>query len=126
MFNDRQSQSGSADLLTPALINTIKPFEDPLFAVFGNTDSRIFYNQCGKLKVEINILNALIASKNIEKEFADLIKRYPEVLKAIPILLAVREYEIYCQDENGAILYRFDKTIQSVEQYAYLMRQRMQ
>ena len=87
------------------------------------TDFEKAYENVDKLKVEINILNALIASKNIEKEFADLIKRYPEVLKAIPILLAVREYEIYCQDENGAILYRFDKTIQSVEQYAYFMRQ---
>ena len=44
-------------------------------------------------------------------------------LKAIPILLAVRESEIYCQDENGAINYKFSQAEQSIEQYKYFMRQ---
>lgn len=43
-------------------------------------------------------------------------------MKAIPILLAVREREIYCPDENGAVNYRFDKQLQSIEQYKYFMR----
>ena len=38
----------------------------------------------------------------------NLLRRYPEILKAIPILLAKRENEIYCQDENGGFLYKFD------------------
>ena len=42
--------------------------------------------------------------------------------KAIPILLAVRENEIYCQDENGAVNYRFDRKVQTIEQYKYFMR----
>ena len=60
------------------------------------------------IKVELNILNSLIGSKNIKEDFKALIKRYPEVLKCIPLLLAVRANEIYCQDENGAHLYKFD------------------
>lgn len=87
------------------------------------TDFEKAYENVDKLKVEINIMNSLIGSQNIEQEFADLVKKYPEVLKAIPILLAVREYDIFCQDEKGAILYKFDKPIQSIEQYAYFMRQ---
>ena len=50
------------------------------------------------IKVELNILNSLIGSKNIkDDEFKALIKKYPEVLKCIPLLLAVRANEIYCQ-----------------------------
>jgi type II restriction enzyme len=60
------------------------------------------------IKVELNILNSLIGSKNIEIDFENLLKKYPEVLKSIPLLLAVRTKEIYCQDENGGHLYQFD------------------
>ena len=60
------------------------------------------------IKVELNILNSLIGSKNIEADFESLMRKYPEVLKCIPLLLAVRANEIYCQDENGGHLYEFD------------------
>lgn len=42
------------------------------------------------IKVELNILNSLVGSKNIENEFESIIENYPEVLKCIPLLLAVR------------------------------------
>lgn len=60
------------------------------------------------IKIELNILNSLIGSKDIKNDFENLLKRYPETLKVIPILLAKRESEIYCQDENGGHLYQFD------------------
>lgn len=60
------------------------------------------------IKVELNILNSLIGSKNIESDFEGLMRKYPEVLKSIPLLLAVRANEIYCQDENGGHLFQFD------------------
>ena len=60
------------------------------------------------IKVELNILNSLVGSKNIEVDFENLVKKYPEVLKCIPLLLAVRANEIYCQDENGGHLFQFD------------------
>lgn len=60
------------------------------------------------VKVELNILNSLIGSKNIETDFENLMRKYPEVLKCIPLLLAVRANEIYCQDENGGYLYQFN------------------
>ena len=74
-----------------------------------------------KLRDEINILNLLVKAEDIESEFLRIIKKYPECLKAIPILLAVRSYEIYCQDENSSLTYRFDKVTQTPEQYAYFM-----
>mgnify|MGYP004570445173 CR=1 FL=1 len=87
------------------------------------TDFAKVYENAERLKIEINILNTLVGSQNIEDEFENIIRKYPECLKAIPILLAVRENEIYCQDENGAVNYRFDKQIQTLEQYRYFMRE---
>lgn len=81
------------------------------------------------IKVELNILNSLIGSKNIEADFENLMRKYPEVLKCIPLLLAVRASEIYCQDENGGYLFKFDfgnyppSSHAHYERYKYFMRQ---
>lgn len=75
-----------------------------------------------KVKIELNILNCLIASKNIESDFENIIKKYPEVLSVIPLLLAVRGREIYAQDEEGAFLYDFINVNYDIEQYKVFMR----
>lgn len=75
-----------------------------------------------KIKVELNILNSLIGSKNIEGDFESLMEKYPEVLKCIPLLLAVRANEIYCQDKNGGYLYDFDFCEYSANSHAYYKR----
>ena len=75
-----------------------------------------------EIKVELNILNSLIGSKNIEVEFENLIEKYPEVLKCIPLLLAVRANEIYAIDGDGEFTYNFKKQNQSIEQYKVFMR----
>lgn len=80
------------------------------------------YRNADKIKVELNILNSLIGSKNIESDFEDLVNKYPEVLKCIPLLLAVRENEIYAIDSNGEFTYNFKKPNFSVEQYKIFMR----
>lgn len=74
------------------------------------------------IKVELNILNSLIGSNNIEQEFEELIKRYPETLKCIPLLLAVRANEIYAIDGYGAFTYNFKKQNLPVEQYKTFMK----
>ena len=74
------------------------------------------------IKVELNILNSLIGSKNIEEEFEIIVKKYPETLKCIPLLLAVRSNEIYAQDEDGAFLYNFKTMNYDVEQYKMFMQ----
>ena len=75
-----------------------------------------------EIKVELNILNFLIGSKNIEDEFEKIVTKYPETLKCIPLLLAVRDNEIYAQDEDGAFLYNFKNMNYDVEQYKVFMR----
>lgn len=55
------------------------------------TDFEKVYSNVKTIKVELNILNSLINSKNIENEFKQLLETYPKTLKVIPILLAKRE-----------------------------------
>ena len=75
-----------------------------------------------EIKVELNILNSLIGSKNIEEDFERIVSKYPDTLACVPLLLAVRGYEIYAQDEEGAFLYNFKKMNYSLEQYKVFMR----
>ncbi|MCD8311619.1 MAG: type II restriction endonuclease [Firmicutes bacterium] len=80
------------------------------------------YENAERLKIEINILNSLVGSSDIEHDFEVILNKYPECIKAVPILLAVRENEIYCQDENGAVNYHFNRCVQTIEKYKYFMR----
>ena len=74
-----------------------------------------------EIKIELNILNSLIGSENIEKDFENIIERYPETLKCIPILLAVRTSEIYAIDADGEFKYSFKEKNYSVKQYSEFM-----
>ena len=67
-------------------------------------------------------MNSLIGSKDIENDFEVLVKKYPEILKCIPVLLAVRSYEIYAIDGDGEYTYNFKKPNLSIEQYKVFMR----
>ena len=86
-------------------------------------DFETVYKNYEDIKIELNILNFLIGSKNIENDFEALVQRYPEVLKVIPILIAKREMDIYCMDENGAFNYNFKKANYPVSQYKYFMKE---
>ncbi len=86
-------------------------------------DFETVYKNYEDIKIELNILNSLIGSKNIENDFEVLIQRYPEVLKVIPILIAKRQMDIYCMDENGSFNYNFKKANYPISQYIYFMRE---
>ena len=74
------------------------------------------------IKVELNILNTLVGSKNIEKDFEDIITKYPETLKCIPLLLAVRAKEISVTDSDGEYNFSFTKQNYSINEYKMFMR----
>lgn len=74
------------------------------------------------IKIPLNILNSLIGSKNIEEDFEKIVAAYPETLKCIPLLLAVRANEICAMDADGEFHYSFTKPNQSAEQYKVFMR----
>ena len=86
------------------------------------TDFEKVYDNVQKVKIELNILNSLIGSSDIESEFVSLFKKYPEIIKAIPILLAKREKEIKVNDASGEYKFNFIKMNYSIEHYVLFMR----
>lgn len=81
--------------------------------VFANVDA---------IKIPLNILNSLIGSKNIEQEFESILKKYPETLKCIPILLAKRELDIMAMDIEGQKDFHFNRMNYSIPEYTKFMR----
>ena len=87
-------------------------------------DFETIYKNAEIYKIELNMLNSLIGSKNIEKDFKNLIEKYPEVIKCIPTLLAVRQSEILVLDDEGnKFEYSFKKMNYDVEHYIVFMRE---
>ena len=86
-------------------------------------DFDVVYENVEKFKIELNILNSLIGSKNIENEFLNIIKDYPNTLRCIPFLLAVRQIEILVQDKETFYMYNFAEINYAPEQYAVLMKE---
>lgn len=74
------------------------------------------------IKIELNILNSLVGSKNIEQDFEDVITKYPETLKCLPLLLAVRANEISVTDNDGEYNFSFNKLNYSIDEYKMFMR----
>ncbi len=87
------------------------------------TDFEKVYKNVESIKVELNILNSLIGCENIEKEFVALFKRYPEILKCIPILLAKRESDILTVDFDGERVWSFNRANYEIEEYVVFMRE---
>lgn len=81
--------------------------------VFANVDA---------IKIPLNILNSLIGSKNIEQEFESILKKYPETLKCIPILLAKRELDIMAMNIEGQKDFHFNMMNYSIPEYTKFMR----
>lgn len=96
-------------------------FTDSISTYEYYTDFNIAYKNIEKIKVALNILNSLIGSKNIEKDFDRLFKQYPEIRNCLPLLIAVREKEIKVIDEGEKLIYNF-KTIDDIEMLKKFMQ----
>ncbi len=87
-------------------------------------DFETIYENAEIYKIELNMMNSLIGSENIEKDFENLVNKYPEVIKCIPTLLAVRQSEIIVLDDEGnKVEYNFKKMNYNVDQYKIFMRE---
>lgn len=86
-------------------------------------DFEKIYKSAEKYKVELNILNSLIGSNDIEKKFENIILKYPETLEVIPMLLAVRSNEIFVKDSTNEYLFKFNKMVYSIGDYIKFMRE---
>ena len=96
-------------------------FTDSIATYEYYTDFSIVYKNIDKIKVELNIMNSLIGSKNIESDFDSLFKKYPEIRKCLPLLIAVREKEIKVIDDGEKLKYNFTN-IDDIELLKRFMR----
>ena len=96
-------------------------FTDSIATYEYYTDFNTVYKNIDKIKVELNIMNSLVGSKNIEKDFDNLFKKYPEIRKCLPLLIAVREKEIKVVDDGEKLKYNFTN-IDDVELLKKFMR----
>ena len=101
--------------------NWLATFRDSIATYSYYVDFGKVYGNVDNIKIELNILNSLIGSKNIKNDFEKLLEKYPETLKCIPILLAVRNSEICVSDESGTTQFDFATQIHSISDYAMFM-----
>lgn len=101
----------------------LSKFKASIFDYTYYVDFEKIYKNVDKVKVELNILNSLIGSKNIEEEFQNILIKYPETLECIPLLLAVRSREIFVKDEVNEYLFKFDKMVYSIKDYIKFMKE---
>lgn len=99
----------------------LENFRDSIASYEYYVDFKKVFKNVNDIKIELNILNSLIGSQNIKEDFENIIEKYPETLKCIPILLAVRKKEIYVIHVNGEYVYSFKKRNYPVEQYSEFM-----
>ncbi|MCK9575554.1 MAG: type II restriction endonuclease [Clostridia bacterium] len=87
--------------------NWFSKFTDSISTYGYYVDFGKVYANIDLIKVELNLLNSLIGSKNIENDFDKLFTKYPEIKKCLPLLIAVREKEIKVIDNGEKFKYNF-------------------
>ena len=58
------------------------------------------------IEKELNLLNYLISKKDLHKETVDLLLKYPDTIKAIPLLLAIRDKSLEVLIDTRNFIYR--------------------
>ncbi len=58
------------------------------------------------IEKELNLLNYLIGKKELHKETVDLLLKYPDTIKAIPLLLAIRDKSLEVLIDVRNFIYR--------------------
>ena len=89
--------------------NWMETMKDSIATWNYYTDFPKVYKNADEIKTELYILNSLVKSKDIQNDFKKLLNEYPQILKAIPILLAKREKNIIINDAVQKYYYNFEK-----------------
>lgn len=79
---------------------------------------KVFENK-SELEITLNKLNYLLGKENLLVEFSKLFASNPDIVKAFPVLLAVREnkLEIFDKQERTTELFDFSLTTNTSEKY---------
>lgn len=86
------------------------------------TDFKKVFQNVEDISISLNLMNSLLnTGDDFDKRFISLIHKYPDVLKSIPILLAVRDNKLPVLEKGEVNEYRFDKLTNEDETYLRFM-----
>jgi type II restriction enzyme len=93
-------QDGVFNFLTTSWISSIKYWD---YFVNWNKVTKNVDN----LEIDLNLLDYLVGKDDVETEFKNLLRKYPNVIRLLPILLACREKEftILTEYSNGYFVF---------------------
>lgn len=95
--------------------NLKETLQDSIFTWDYFTDFEKVKLNVKKIEKELNILNYLIAKENIEDEFVNLVCEYPNIRKALPLLIAVRKNKL----KDTKIITNIESLIPEDKQYIF-------
>lgn len=77
------------------------------------------FSSVSDLEITLNKLNYLLGKEDFAQEFSKLYKSNPDIVKALPVLLAVREnkLEVFDKKEKSSEFFDFSGKEESVEKY---------
>lgn len=77
------------------------------------------FNNSSELEITLNKLNYLLGKENLKEEFKRLYSQNPDIVKALPILLAVREnkLEIFDKFNKNSEFFDFSGKINNPEKF---------
>lgn len=94
----------SDDILFTQITSSFKEKGILLWDYFVNWEK--VHKNIKPIEKELNLLNVLIGKENIEKEVFELIKEYPQVIKAFPFLIAFRDTQVSMLTDVTEFLYK--------------------
>lgn len=94
----------SEDLLFKQITSSFKDKGILLWNYFVNWEK--VHRNIKLIEKELNLLNVLIGKENVEEEVYNLIKEYPQVIKAFPFLIAFRETQVAMLADVTQFIYK--------------------
>jgi type II restriction enzyme len=94
----------SDDILFTQITSSFKEKGILLWDYFVNWEK--VHKNIKPIEKELNLLNVLIGKENIEQEVYELIKEYPQVVKAFPFLIAFRDTKVSMLSDVTEFLYK--------------------
>jgi type II restriction enzyme len=92
------------DVLFKQITSTFKDKGILLWDYFVNWEK--VHKNIKPIEKELNLLNVLIGKENIAVEVYELIKEYPQVIKAFPFLIAYRDIKVAMLTDVTQFLYK--------------------
>jgi type II restriction enzyme len=97
-------------------------FKSTIYGTGYYVDFDKIYEKIDGLRYELSLMNGLVGSKSIEEDFRKLVKRYPEVCKCVPLLMAVRQSEIEIYEKGEITVYSLYDPDSDIERYVLFMK----